>query len=101
MCGIAAFFSRKRPLSEETLRRATTALRHRGPDSQRHWLSNDQRVGLGHARLSIIDLAGRDQPIAHEARFYRLTPSGRKQLAEERSNWERLSTAVNQVLKTT
>lgn len=36
-----------------------------------------------------------------KARFYRLTPAGRKQLAEERSNWERLSTAVNLVLRTT
>ena len=36
-----------------------------------------------------------------KAKFYKLTTSGRKQLAEERSNWERLSVAVNLVLKTT
>ena len=36
-----------------------------------------------------------------KAKFYKLTPDGRKQLVEERSNWERLSTAVNLVLKTT
>ncbi|MDB6129301.1 MAG: lineage-specific thermal regulator protein [Verrucomicrobiales bacterium] len=36
-----------------------------------------------------------------KARFYKLTLTGRKQLLEERSNWERLSTAVNLVLKTT
>ena len=36
-----------------------------------------------------------------KARFYRLTPTGRKQLAEERSNWDRISTAVNLVLRTT
>jgi PadR family transcriptional regulator PadR len=36
-----------------------------------------------------------------KAKFYRLTPSGRKQLADERSNWERLSTAIDLVLKTT
>jgi len=36
-----------------------------------------------------------------KARFYRLTPSGRKQLAEERSHWERLSSAINLVLKAT
>ncbi|HEV8581604.1 MAG TPA: PadR family transcriptional regulator [Thermoanaerobaculia bacterium] len=35
------------------------------------------------------------------ARFYELTRSGRKQLAEERRNWERLSQAVNLVLETT
>jgi transcriptional regulator len=36
-----------------------------------------------------------------KARFYKLTPAGRKQLAEQRSNWEQLSTAVNLVLRTT
>jgi transcriptional regulator len=36
-----------------------------------------------------------------KARFYKLTPAGRKQLAEQRSNWERLSSAVNLVLGTT
>ena len=36
-----------------------------------------------------------------KARFYRLTSAGRKQLLDERSNWERLSTAINLVLKTT
>src|SRR6266516_4195821 len=36
-----------------------------------------------------------------KAKFYKLTPAGRKQLVEERSNWERLSAAINTVLKTT
>lgn len=36
-----------------------------------------------------------------KAKFYQLTTDGRHQLASERSNWERLSTAVNDVLKTT
>ncbi len=36
-----------------------------------------------------------------KAKFYKLTPTGRRQLVEERSNWDRLSTAVNLVLRTT
>jgi PadR family transcriptional regulator PadR len=36
-----------------------------------------------------------------KAKFYTLTATGRKQLVEERSDWERLSTAVNLVLKGT
>jgi transcriptional regulator len=36
-----------------------------------------------------------------KAKFYMLTPAGRKQLAEERSNWERLSAAINTVLQHT
>ena len=66
MCGIAAFFSSDKRVSEERLRRATNSLHHRGPDSQDTWLSPNQRVGLGHTRLSIIDLTTGDQPIANE-----------------------------------
>ena len=36
-----------------------------------------------------------------KAKFYKLTATGRKQLHEERSNWERLSSAINLILKTT
>ena len=35
-----------------------------------------------------------------EARFYTLTPLGRKQLGEQRANWDRLSTAISGVLST-
>ena len=66
MCGIVALFSRREPVSPAVLQKATQSLYHRGPDGQRHWISPDGRVGLGHARLSIIDLATGDQPIASE-----------------------------------
>ena len=32
------------------------------------------------------------------AKFYALTPAGRRQLAEEKRNWRKVATAVNQVL---
>jgi PadR family transcriptional regulator PadR len=35
-----------------------------------------------------------------EARFYALTPLGRKQLREQRANWDRLSVAISGVLST-
>jgi asparagine synthase (glutamine-hydrolysing) len=66
MCGIVGIFSRREPVSAELLRRATSSLFHRGPDGQRYWMSPERRVGLGHARLSIIDLASGSQPIASE-----------------------------------
>ncbi|MFZ0664024.1 MAG: asparagine synthase (glutamine-hydrolyzing) [Acidobacteriaceae bacterium] len=66
MCGIVAFFSRREPISAAAMDRAIQSLHHRGPDGQRHWISPDRRVALGHARLSIIDLATGDQPIASE-----------------------------------
>jgi len=66
MCGIVGIFSRHDPVSEARLRHATARLFHRGPDGQRHWISSDRRIGLGHARLSIIDLDTGAQPIASE-----------------------------------
>ena len=66
MCGIVALFSRREPVSRAALERAAQALHHRGPDGQGFWVSPDGRVGLGHTRLSIIDLATGAQPIASE-----------------------------------
>jgi transcriptional regulator len=37
--------------------------------------------------------------LGRRARFYRLTPPGRKQLAAESEDWERLSAAINRVLR--
>src|SRR5206468_5652525 len=46
-------------------------MRHRGPDDQGVWRSADGRVGLGHRRLSIIDLspAGHQPMIDESARL--------------------------------
>ena len=76
MCGIAAIFSRQAPVAPATIERATRSLYHRGPDGQRHWISADGRVALGHARLSIIDLATGDQPIASEDEQTRIIVNG-------------------------
>jgi asparagine synthase (glutamine-hydrolysing) len=76
MCGIAAFFSSDKRISAERLKGATEILHHRGPDSQGVWLSASQRVGLGHARLRIMDLATGDQPIANEDERIHLIVNG-------------------------
>ena len=76
MCGIVAVYSRREPISPATLERATKSLYHRGPDGQRQWISRDNRVGFGHARLSIIDLATGDQPIASEDNRTRIVANG-------------------------
>src|SRR5512143_2449251 len=66
MCGIAGIclLRGSGSVSVETLSRMTGILRHRGPDESGIYV--DDRVGLGHARLSIIDLEGGTQPIANE-----------------------------------
>jgi asparagine synthase (glutamine-hydrolysing) len=76
MCGIVAFFSKRDPITDEALQRATRSLHHRGPDGRGHWMSSDGRVALGHTRLSIIDLSGGDQPIASEDGQTRIVVNG-------------------------
>jgi asparagine synthase (glutamine-hydrolysing) len=65
MCGISGIFNRGgAPVDRELLGRMMAVLRHRGPDGSGDYV--DGEVGLGHLRLSIIDLAGGSQPIANE-----------------------------------
>jgi len=68
MCGIAGIVYRERQHAEPEalVRRMCTALRHRGPDDEGIWARDG--VGLGMRRLSIIDLAGSQQPIFNEDR---------------------------------
>jgi asparagine synthase (glutamine-hydrolysing) len=65
MCGIAGVMDfRGSPPSRALVRAMVLAMRHRGPDEFGLYL--DPRVALGHARLSIIDLAAGQQPLANE-----------------------------------
>lgn len=58
MCGLVAVLT-PGPLDTSTLVRMRDRLVHRGPDGAGHWLERvgDATVGLGHRRLSIIDLS--------------------------------------------
>ncbi|MEY4767318.1 MAG: hypothetical protein RI907_3991 [Pseudomonadota bacterium] len=64
MCGIAGIWHRSREATREQLAAMIGRLGHRGPDGTGFHL--DGPLGLAHARLSIIDLAGGDQPMANE-----------------------------------
>lgn len=64
MCGIYGIASHRLAIDQETLEARTNTLDHRGPDDAGTHL--DHRAGLGHRRLSIIDLAGGKQPIYNE-----------------------------------
>ena len=55
MCGIAGFYSPETIFSKEELIKMTECLAHRGPDASGYYFNNV--VGLGHRRLSIIDLS--------------------------------------------
>lgn len=76
MCGFVAIVSDRAPVERSVVERATRTLHHRGPDGQRTWLSPSGRVALGHARLSIIDLATGAQPIANETESVHVVVNG-------------------------
>lgn len=76
MCGIVALFSKQETIWESSLRRGMDSLKHRGPDGQKFWISPDGRVGLGHTRLSIIDLNSGDQPIANQDETLHIVVNG-------------------------
>jgi asparagine synthase (glutamine-hydrolysing) len=64
MCGIAGLFhvETAKPVDPARIRAMTDAQAHRGPDGSGVWTG--QGMGLGHRRLSIIDLGGGAQPMA-------------------------------------
>ena len=68
MCGICGIiqFAREKKVSEEALRLLNESMAHRGPDDDGYLLN--AHVGLGHRRLSIIDLRKGRQPIYNEDR---------------------------------
>lgn len=63
MCGICGTIN-PRSVTPETIDRMAEALAHRGPDDQGIYV--DGMAGLGHRRLSIIDLGGGHQPMSNE-----------------------------------
>jgi asparagine synthase (glutamine-hydrolysing) len=66
MCGIVGklYFDRGRPVSADLIQEMMDALAHRGPDGEGKYLAGP--VGLGHRRLSIIDLSTGSQPMSNE-----------------------------------
>ncbi|MBD3346452.1 MAG: asparagine synthase (glutamine-hydrolyzing) [Chitinivibrionales bacterium] len=65
MCGICGIFDyNNRQIDKAILKKMTDVMIHRGPDDQGHFV--DAAVGLGHRRLSIIDLSSGHQPLSNE-----------------------------------
>ena len=65
MCGICGIFNQVGyHIDRNTLESMTKAIEHRGPDGEGHYVNDE--IGLGHRRLSIIDLEGGAQPISNE-----------------------------------
>lgn len=66
MCGICGKFNylTKAPVDKTLLKSMCEVMRHRGPDDQ--GVYNKGHIGLGHCRLSIIDIESGHQPISNE-----------------------------------
>lgn len=65
MCGICgAFAFDGAPVDRALIEKMATLIRHRGPDGSGSYVCGP--IGIGHRRLSIIDLAGGAQPITNE-----------------------------------
>lgn len=75
MCGISGILSRNgASIDQVTLERMTAAIQHRGPDG--HGCFVDREIGLGHRRLSIIDLDGGTQPMSNEDKTLQIVFNG-------------------------
>lgn len=69
MCGIFGVWQHgenNRPIDRDLVKTATRVINYRGPDSEGYYFSPENRLALGQRRLSIIDLATGDQPMANE-----------------------------------
>ena len=96
MCGIAGYLNlrEEEPPSEALLRQMLAMIRHRGPDQFGIYLAGG--IGMGNARLSIVDLASGQQPIATEDERFWIVYNGeifnhrelRKELEEKGHRFE-------------
>lgn len=78
MCGIAGVYRLDQAiLSLETLQRFTDSMGHRGPDGSGYKLLDEQILGLGHRRLSILDISKNgSQPMSYQHERYWITFNG-------------------------
>lgn len=68
MCGICGLYNYKenKPVDCGLVRKMNGILSHRGPDDEGVYFSKDEKLSLGHRRLSIIDLSTGRQPMCNE-----------------------------------
>lgn len=77
MCGIAGIISKNSSfVNEERVREMTNILAHRGPDGEGAWINENSEIGLGHRRLSVIDLSPSGQQPMHYADRYTIVHNG-------------------------
>jgi asparagine synthase (glutamine-hydrolysing) len=77
MCGIVGIASKNGTKYREWLSHARDSISYRGPDDFGEWWSNNDQVGFGHQRLSIIDISDAGhQPMSDESGFLHIVFNG-------------------------
>ena len=78
MCGIVGILSlRETPINKFEIENFKNSLHHRGPDGSGTFITDDRKIGLGHTRLSIIDLTDNSsQPMSYDHGRYHITYNG-------------------------
>ena len=75
MCGISGFISKN--LNKSDLFKMYNSIKHRGPDAKGYFYDQEKGIGLGHQRLSIIDLSeGANQPMTSHCGRYKMVYNG-------------------------
>lgn len=95
MCGITGFITPK--FTKEQLLDMTRSLSHRGPDAEGYFYDESLNIGLGHRRLSILDLSDQaNQPMTSHCKRYTMVFNGEvynyKEIAKNiQRNWKTTS----------
>jgi asparagine synthase (glutamine-hydrolysing) len=76
MCGISVVITPEKNIEKEILVRMNDVISHRGPDGEGFFYDNEAGVGLGHRRLSIIDLTDAGAQPMHWMEKYVITYNG-------------------------
>lgn len=77
MCGIAGFCNYKIKNQEEVINAMIDSLYNRGPDASGTWIDDDNKIALGHRRLSIIDISEKgNQPMMSKNREFIIAYNG-------------------------
>ncbi len=96
MCGIAGFIDPESILNKQDLQLMTDSIKHRGPDAEGIYYDQQKGVGLGHRRLSILDVSSSaNQPFYSRCKNYVIVFNG------EVYNYRELAVKYNLTLSTT
>lgn len=77
MCGIAGVFRAQGKVDSDAVQKMAEVMKHRGPDDIGVWVDDTSPLGLGHTRLSVLDLSELGhQPMQSNGRRYMMTYNG-------------------------